>query len=78
MATKDDGKVDVFWTSHKDSKRVGSVESLATGEAQHAIRSGLARVATDKDKRSAASKKAAATRSAQSDDDKPAAKSDKK
>lgn len=80
MATKDDGKVDVFWTSHIDSKKVGTVESLATGEAQHAIRSGLARVATDKDKASASAKKAAATRSAQTSDDKPdtPAKSDKK
>ena len=75
MASKDDGKVDVFWTSHIDSSKVGSVESLPTGEAQHAVRSGLARAATDDDKRSAAAKKAAATRSAQADD---SPKSDKK
>ena len=31
-----DNEVDVFWTSHKDSSKVGSVESLPTGEAQHA------------------------------------------
>ena len=76
MASKDN-EVDVFWTSHIDSSKVGSVESLPTGEAQHAVRSGLARVATDEDKRSAAAKKAAATRSAQADDDK-SSKSDKK
>lgn len=74
MASKDN-EVDVFWTSHKDSSKVGSVESLPTGEAQHAVRSGLARVATDEDKRSAAAKKAAATRSAQADE---SPKSDKK
>ena len=68
MASKDDGKVDVFWTSHIDSSKVGSVESLPTGEAQHAVRSGLARAATDEDKRSAAAKKAAATRNAQADE----------
>ena len=80
MATKNDRNVDVFWTSHKDSSKVGSVESLARGEALHAIRSGLARVATDKDKASASAKKAAATRSVQTSDDKPdtPAKSDKK
>lgn len=74
MASKDN-EVDVFWTSHIDSSKVGSVESLPTGEAQHAVRSGLARVATDEDKRSAAAKKAAATRSAQADK---SSKSDKK
>lgn len=74
MANKDE--IDVFWTSHIDSKKVATVESLPTGEAQHAVRSGLARVATDEDKRSAAAKKAAATRSAQASDDAP--KSDKK
>lgn len=77
MASKDN-EVDVFWTSHKDSSKVGSVESLPTGEAQHAVRSGLARVATDEDKRSAAAKKAAATRSAQAADDDKSSKSDKK
>ena len=77
MATKDDGKVDVFWTSHRESKKVGTVESLATGEAQYAVKSGLARVATDEDKRSASAKKAAVTRSEKPADDS-AAKSDKK
>lgn len=77
MASKDN-EVDVFWTSHIDSGKVGSIESLATGEAQHAVRSGLARVATDEDKRSASAKKAAATRSAQAADDDKSAKSDKK
>ena len=77
MASKDN-EVDVFWTSHIDSSKVASVESLPTGEAQHAVRSGLARVATDEDKRSAAAKKAAATRSAQSSDDDKSSKSDKK
>lgn len=74
MATKND-EVEVFWTSHIDSKKVATVESLPTGEAQHAVRSGLARVATEEDKRSAAAKKAAATRSAQAAD---GDKSDKK
>lgn len=77
MASKDN-EVDVFWTSHIDSSKVGSVESLPTGEAQHAVRSGLARAATDEDKRSASAKKAAATRSAQASDDDKSSKSDKK
>lgn len=77
MASKDDS-VDVFWTSHIDSSKVGAVESLPTGEAQYAVRSGLARVATDEDKRSASAKKAAATRSAQADGDDKSPKSDKK
>ena len=49
MASKDN-EVDVFWTSHIDSSKVGSVESLPTGEAQHAVRSGLARAATAEDR----------------------------
>lgn len=77
MASKDN-EADVFWTSHIDSSKVGAVEALPTGEAQHAIYSGLARLATDEDKRSAAAKKAAATRSAQADGDDKSPKSDKK
>lgn len=68
-----DNKVDVFWTSHKDSSKVGTVESLATGEAQAVMVTGLARLATDEDKRSASAKKAAATRKESTDD-----KADKK
>ena len=64
--TQQDNKVDVFWTSHSDSKKVGTVESLATGEAQAAVSTGLARVATSDDKRSAGSKKGAETRKASS------------
>lgn len=63
MATNDD-TVDVFWTSHSDSKRVGTIDSLATGEAQAAITTGIARVATTEDKRSVGAKKAAETRKA--------------
>lgn len=61
MATNDD-TVDVFWTSHVDSKKVGTIDSLATGEAQSAISTGLARVASTEDKRSVGAKKAAETR----------------
>lgn len=57
-----DNTVDVFWTSHSDSSKVGSVESLPTGEAQAAVSTGLARVATSGDKRSAGAKQAAETR----------------
>ncbi|KAA0916461.1 hypothetical protein [Dietzia sp. ANT_WB102] len=60
MAQKDN--VDVCWTSHSDSTKVGTVEALPTGEAQAAMSTGLARRATEDDKRSAAAKKAAATR----------------
>lgn len=66
-----DGKVDVFWTSHIDSKRVGTVEALPTGEAQAAIRSGLARVASTDDRRSVGAKKAAETRKETAADDSP-------
>lgn len=59
-----DNTVDVFWTSHSDSSKVGSVESLPTGEAQAAISTGLARPASKDDKASAAAKKAAQTRKA--------------
>lgn len=60
MASKD--TIDVIWTSHKDSKKIGELESLPTGEAQAALTTGLARLADESDKRSAAAKKAAATR----------------
>lgn len=62
-------KVDVFWTSHSDSKKVGTIESLATGEAQAAISTGLARRASDEDKKSVAAKKAASTRKDQATSD---------
>lgn len=67
-------KVDVFWTSHSDSKKVGTIESLATGEAQAAISTGLARRASDEDKKSVAAKKAAATRKEPAEVDDKAAK----
>lgn len=66
-----DGTVDVFWTSHIDSKRVGTVETLAIGESQAAVSTGLARVATTEDKRSAGAKKAAVTRKENAVDDSP-------